>query len=146
MIPDQFGALGMFKAMQKKSIKYYPVIGWDFWFCENIFLARNAAKDIATIENDIERLANSQEQFLWVLLDIWLLKKLKKVPFWMTLYAEGTRFTKAKHEAAEEIAKDKGYKPLKHHLQPRPTGFVTIIKKLRENKVKIQQRQKVMRF
>jgi len=116
MIPDQFGALGMFKAMQKKSIKYYPVIGWDFWFCENIFLARNAAKDIATIENDIERLANSQ------------------VPFWMTLYAEGTRFTKAKHEAAEEIAKDKGYKPLKHHLQPRPTGFVTIIKKLRENK------------
>ena len=64
MIPDQFGALGMFKAMQKKSIKFYPVIGWDFWFCENIFLARNAAKDIATIENDIERLANSKGWFL----------------------------------------------------------------------------------
>ena len=64
----------------------------------------------------------------------------------MTLYAEGTRFTKAKHEAAEEIAKDKGYKPLKHHLQPRPTGFVTIIKKLRENKVKDQKSQKIMRF
>merc|ERR1712168_856834 len=116
MVPDQFGALGILKAMQKNSIKFYPVIGWNFWFCENIFLARDAKRDIATIENDIERLANS------------------KMPFWMTLYAEGTRFTTAKHERAEEVAREKNYKPLEHHLQPRPTGFVTIVKKLRENK------------
>ena len=57
------------------------------------------------------------------------------MPFWMTLYAEGTRFTKAKHERAEEVAREKNYKPLEHHLQPRPTGFVTVVKKLRENKV-----------
>ena len=62
MVPDQFNALGIFKAMQKKSIKFYPVIGWDFWFCENIFLARDAKRDIKTIENDIERLADSKEQ------------------------------------------------------------------------------------
>jgi len=116
MVPDQFNALGIFKAMQKKSIKFYPVIGWDFWFCENIFLARDAKRDIKTIENDIERLADS------------------KMPFWMTLYAEGTRFTAAKHERAEEVAKEKNYKSLQYHLQPRPTGFVTMIKKLRENK------------
>ena len=76
------------------------------------------------------------EKILCFLYIIEFFETWKKVPFWMTLYAEGTRFTKAKHEAAEEIAKDKGYKPLNHHLQPRPTGFVTIIKKLRENKVK----------
>ena len=64
MVPDQFDALGIFKAMQKKSIKYYPVIGWDFWFCENIFLARDAKRDIKTIENDIERLADSKERSL----------------------------------------------------------------------------------
>ena len=57
------------------------------------------------------------------------------MPFWMCLYAEGTRFTKAKHEQAEEIATQKGYPPLQYHLQPRPTGFVTIMKQLRENKV-----------
>ena len=32
MIPDQFGALGILKAMQKNSIKYMPIIGWNFWF------------------------------------------------------------------------------------------------------------------
>ena len=64
MVPDQFGALGMLKAMQKNSIKFYPVIGWNFWFCENIFLARDAKRDIATIEGDIERLANSKVKFL----------------------------------------------------------------------------------
>ena len=57
------------------------------------------------------------------------------MPFWMTLYAEGTRFTAAKHERAEEVAKEKNYKSLQYHLQPRPTGFVTMIKKLRENRV-----------
>jgi len=116
MVPDQFGALGMLKAMQKNSIKFYPVIGWNFWFCENIFLARDAKRDIAAIETGIECLAKS------------------KIPFWMTLYAEGTRFTAAKHERAEEVAREKNYAPLEHHLQVRPTGFVTIIKKLRETK------------
>ena len=51
------------------------------------------------------------------------------------LIAEGSRYTKAKHEASEEIAKSKNYKSLKHHLQPRPTGFVTVVEQLRQNKV-----------
>ena len=61
MVPDQFGALGMLKAMQKNSIKFYPVIGWNFWFCENIFLARDAKRDIAAIETGIECLAKSKD-------------------------------------------------------------------------------------
>jgi lysophosphatidic acid acyltransferase/lysophosphatidylinositol acyltransferase len=116
MIPDQFDALGLLKAMQKNSIKFMPIIGWNFWFTENIFLARKASTDILKIENGINQLVSA------------------KTPFWMTLYAEGSRFTVDKHRASEEIAKEKKYKSLKHHLQPRPTGFVTIIKKLRENK------------
>ena len=149
MIPDQFGALGILKAMQKNSIKFMPIIGWNFWFTENIFLARNAQRDIKKIQDGIDELVNS------------------KKPFWMTLYvmdrniiynfdsrffscqnhltksvidpykAEGSRFTKAKHEASEEIAKSKNYKSLKHHLQPRPTGFVTVVEQLRQNKVQI---------
>ena len=143
MIPDQFGALGLLKAMQKNSIKFMPIIGWNFWFTENIFLQRKAATDIKKIENGIDELVSS------------------KTPFWMTLYgtiilmpykcisshfgfknvymnlkkAEGSRFTKEKHLASEEIAREKNFKSLEHHLQPRPTGFMTIIKKLRKNRV-----------
>lgn len=116
MIPDQFGALGLLKAMQKNSIKFMPIIGWNFWFTENIFLQRKAATDIKKIENGIDELVSS------------------KTPFWMTLYAEGSRFTKEKHLASEEIAREKNFKSLEHHLQPRPTGFMTIIKKLRQNR------------
>lgn len=115
MIPDQFGALGILKAMQKNSIKFMPIIGWNFWFTENIFLARNAPRDIKRIDDGILELVKS------------------KKPFWMTLYAEGSRFTNAKHEASEEIAKEKNYKSLKHHLQPRPTGFSTVVQQLRKN-------------
>ena len=68
MIPDQFGALGILKAMQKNSIKFMPIIGWNFWFTENIFLARNAQGDIKKIQDGIDELVNS------------------KKPFWMTLY------------------------------------------------------------
>ena len=68
MIPDQFGALGMLKAMQKNSIKFMPIIGWNFWFTEHIFLARNAQRDVKTIQDNINELVNS------------------KKPFWMTLY------------------------------------------------------------
>ena len=68
MIPDQFGALGILKAMQKNSIKFMPIIGWNFWFTENIFLARNAQRDIKKIQDGIDELVNS------------------KKPFWMTLY------------------------------------------------------------
>ena len=45
-----------------------PIIGWNFWFTENIFLARNAQRDIKKIQDGIDELVNS------------------KKPFWMTLY------------------------------------------------------------
>lgn len=77
MVPDQFGALGMLKAMQKNSIKFYPVIGWNFWFCENIFLARDAKRDIAAIETGIECLAKSKDcVFLFISLQIIRLRNI----------------------------------------------------------------------
>lgn len=113
MIPDQFGVLGLLKAFQKIEIKWLPVVGWNFWFTENIFLRRSATRDIAAIQNGTENLVKS------------------KLPFWLVLYAEGTRFSAAKHVASEEFAKGKNYPSLKHHLQPRPTGFVEVIKVLK---------------
>jgi len=118
MIPDQFGYLGYFKAFQKAEIKWMPIIGWNFWFTENIFLRRSAKRDISEIQNGMKTLVES------------------KLPFWLVLYAEGTRFSASKHAASEEIAKEKNYKSLKHHLQPRPTGFSEVVKVLRREKVR----------
>merc|ERR1712048_306914 len=103
MIPDQFGMLGSFKAFQKLETKWLPIVGWNFWFTENIFLRRQAKRDINEIQEGMKNLVKS------------------KNPFSLVLYAEGSRFTKAKHSASEDIAKEKNYPSLEHHLQPRPT-------------------------
>jgi len=113
LIPDQFGFLGFLKAFQKSDVKFMPVVGWNFWFTENIFLKRQAARDIAAIQNGTARLVQS------------------KLPFWLVLYAEGTRFSKEKHEASEQFAREKNYESLKHHIQPRPTGFTEVVKVLK---------------
>lgn len=44
--------------------------------------------------------------------------------FQLLLFAEGTRFTEAKHKASMEVARKKGIPELKHHLLPRTKGFV----------------------
>jgi lysophosphatidic acid acyltransferase / lysophosphatidylinositol acyltransferase len=42
---DRFGVLGNVKATAKKSIMFIPVIGWLWFFGENIFLERSFEKD-----------------------------------------------------------------------------------------------------
>ena len=41
----------------------------------------------------------------------------------MLLFPEGTRWTPAKHEVCQKIAKEKGYPEYKHMLLPRARGF-----------------------
>lgn len=52
----------------------------------------------------------------------------------MWLAAEGTRFTKEKHEASMKFAEEKNIKPLKHHLIPRAGGFNVCIPLLKKYK------------
>lgn len=49
----------------------------------------------------------------------------------MLLFAEGTRFTPAKHKISEEFAQQKGFKELKYHLQPRTKGFIASLPLMR---------------
>ena len=42
----------------------------------------------------------------------------------MLLFAEGTRFTKDKHEASMKFAAERGLPQLKRHLIPRTRGFI----------------------
>lgn len=51
----------------------------------------------------------------------------------MLLYAEGTRFTKEKHEASVTFARTKGLPELKEHLLPRTKGFTIGLPHFRHN-------------
>ncbi|KAI8041132.1 hypothetical protein M5D96_005384 [Drosophila gunungcola] len=52
-------------------------------------------------------------------------------PVWLLLNAEGTRFTKAKHELSVKFAQERGLPILKHHLIPRTKGFTTSLPTMR---------------
>lgn len=49
----------------------------------------------------------------------------------LLLFAEGTRFTKEKHEASLKFAVEKNLPLLNHHLTPRVKGFTTSIPYMR---------------
>jgi len=119
LFPDQFGRLGQFKAFHKNETKLLPIVGWGFWFTENIFLRRDAKRDVKAIESGVKRLVDSE------------------LPFWLMLYAEGSRFTKDKHERSEEIAADKNWPSLEYHLQPRATGFTKVWEQVKNKNVAI---------
>jgi len=115
VITDRIGILGNCKAFSKDSLKYMPVIGWCWWFAEFLFLQRDWAKDKYTIETKLKELFEYEN------------------PVTMLLYAEGTRFTKEKHEASIKFARSKDLPELKEHLLPRTKGFSVGLPYFRHN-------------
>ncbi|GJY55577.1 1-acyl-sn-glycerol-3-phosphate acyltransferase 2-like protein [Tanacetum coccineum] len=95
------GRLGSALAIMKKSSKFLPVIGWSMWFSEYLFLERSWAKDESTIKVGLQRLKDYPQ------------------PFWLALFAEGTRFTQAKLLAAQEYASSNGLPVPRNVLIPR---------------------------
>ena len=51
--------------------------------------------------------------------------------FQLLLFAEGTRYTPAKHAASVEFARKAGLPPLQHLLLPRTKGFLSTLEQLR---------------
>ncbi|XP_076905848.1 1-acyl-sn-glycerol-3-phosphate acyltransferase 2-like [Bidens hawaiensis] len=107
------GCLGSTLAVMKKSSKFLPVIGWSMWFSEYLFLERKWAKDENTIKAGLQRLKDYPQ------------------PFWLACFVEGTRFTKAKHLAAQEYASSNGLPIPRNVLIPRTKGFVTSVSEMR---------------
>ncbi|KAK9069220.1 hypothetical protein SSX86_013337 [Deinandra increscens subsp. villosa] len=107
------GCLGSTLAVMKKSSKFLPVIGWSMWFSEYLFLERKWAKDESTIKAGLQRLEDYPQ------------------PFWLALFVEGTRFTKAKLLAAQEYASSTGLPVPRNVLIPRTKGFVTSVSEMR---------------
>lgn len=110
---EQIRVLGATRAFVKKSFKMIPVIGWAAYFAGNVFLERNWEKDKILMGNQIAVLSENPD------------------PVMLHLFAEGTRFTAAKHAASVEFAAKSGRPALKHLLVPRTKGFLLSVEKLR---------------
>ncbi|KAJ4971695.1 hypothetical protein NE237_004794 [Protea cynaroides] len=113
VLAQRSGCLGSSLAVMKKSSKFLPVIGWSMWFSEYLFLERNWAKDEGTLKFGLQRL------------------KDYPLPFWLALFVEGTRFTKAKLLAAQEYAASTGLPVPRNVLIPRTKGFVSAVSNMR---------------
>ncbi|KAK1259691.1 1-acyl-sn-glycerol-3-phosphate acyltransferase PLS1 [Acorus gramineus] len=91
----------------------WEVIGWSMWFSEYLFLERNWAKDESTLKSGLLALKDYPQ------------------PFWLALFVEGTRFTKAKLLAAQEYASSQGLPVPRNVLIPRTKGFVSAVNHMR---------------
>ncbi|KAL6987101.1 1-acyl-sn-glycerol-3-phosphate acyltransferase 2 [Sarracenia purpurea var. burkii] len=113
ILAQRSGCLGSTLAVMKKSSKFLPVIGWSMWFTEYLFLERNWAKDESTLKSGLQQLRDFP------------------LPFWLALFVEGTRFTKAKLLAAQEYASSAGLPVPRNVLIPRTKGFVSAVSQMR---------------
>jgi len=104
--------LGNLKWYVKDILKWVPGIGWGMLFLDCLFIKRNWAADKAGIERVFRGL------------------KSGRVPAWIVSFAEGTRFTPAKHERSLEYAKENGKPLLRHVLLPRTKGVVATLEGL----------------
>jgi lysophosphatidic acid acyltransferase/lysophosphatidylinositol acyltransferase len=98
----------------KKSAKYLPVIGWSMWFSEYVFLSRNWKLDEKVLKDGYAALKDFPKTL------------------WVALFVEGTRYTKAKLQAAQEFATSSGLRVPRHVLVPRTKGFVSAVENLRD--------------
>lgn len=114
MVCDQFKMLANAKTFAKKSLMYVPIIGWNWALSEQIFLERSWEKDSQTIGGKLDKLLEYKDKIL------------------LLMFSEGTRFSKAKHELSLEFAAKKNLPKLKHHLLPRPKGFVYCTRHFKE--------------
>ncbi|CAL4104612.1 unnamed protein product [Meganyctiphanes norvegica] len=113
IVADRSQVLGAAKVFVKKMMQYIPTVGWAWKASDTIFLERNWEKDKSIMESQI--------------------KEFFDYPYsvWMLLFAEGTRFTPAKHVASMEFARKRGLPELKRHLIPRTRGFIQCIQSVK---------------
>lgn len=114
VLAQRVGCLGSTRAVMKKSSKFLPVIGWSMSFSEYIFLERSWVKDETTLKTSFQSLRGFPQ------------------PFWLALFVEGTRFTEAKLQAAQEFAASAGLPIPRNVLIPRTKGFVSAVTNLRD--------------
>jgi 1-acyl-sn-glycerol-3-phosphate acyltransferase len=105
--------LGDMKYFIKKQLKWVPGMGWGLQFLDCLFVERHWASDREQIGRTFARLVKD------------------KVPIHLVSFAEGTRLTPAKLEAAQAYAAEHGLEVPRHTLIPRSKGFSASVEGLR---------------
>lgn len=116
---EKHSMLGFGRSFVKNVIRYIPIAGWMFGLSEQIFLQRSFDKDKQVMESGLENILSYPYSSCVI------------------VTAEGTRMTEEKHKASVKFAQERNIQPLKHHLLPRPKGFMTCVPILKQNKPKL---------
>ena len=112
-IAQRAGRLGQLRFFAKKSLLFFPVLGFGCYFLNFVFLSRNWLKDSRTIQQTFSNL-----------------QKWRR--FWMCLFAEGTRINAKKLLESQEYARERKMRPLQHVLQPRIKGLRAALEALHD--------------
>ncbi|KJE90348.1 1-acyl-sn-glycerol-3-phosphate acyltransferase [Capsaspora owczarzaki ATCC 30864] len=119
VLAEKYNCLGGAKAYMKGNTKFLPILGWSWWFLEFVFLSRAWDKD----QSKLASACKSLDGF--------------PLPFWMVIFAEGTRYTEEKHRASQEFARANNLPVLRHLLVPRTKGFAYTAMGLRDVVTKV---------
>eukprot|EP00755_Sulcionema_specki_P015792 Sspe_Gene.9890::Locus_3325_Transcript_3_3_Confidence_0.600_Length_3071::g.9890::m.9890/K13523/AGPAT3_4; lysophosphatidic acid acyltransferase / lysophosphatidylinositol acyltransferase len=113
---ERHGVLGHTKSYMKSFSKFLPILGWSWWFVEYIFLVRDWSEDKAVLQRTFKSLNGFPSD----------------LPFWVALFAEGTRQTPQKLKESQDFCRAKGLPVLQHVMWPRTKGFVSSVQEMRE--------------
>lgn len=105
--------LGDMKYFIKKEFKWLPGMGWGLQMLDSVFVDRSWTADQDRIRRTFARIVEN------------------RVPIYLVSFAEGTRLTAAKLEAARKYARDRGLPVPRHTLVPRTKGVLASIQGLR---------------
>ncbi|XP_044728588.1 1-acyl-sn-glycerol-3-phosphate acyltransferase 2-like [Chrysoperla carnea] len=107
-------AIGTVRTYGKKSLQYYPVVGWTHYLSEGIFLCRSYDKDEKIIKEKAREYCDYPN------------------PVTVFLCPEGTRYTKEKSVKSIEFAKSKNLPIFKHLLTIKTKGFTATLPNIRD--------------
>lgn len=114
-IAIKHGMLRHLKYLIKNSALYIPVFGLGMKACGFLFLKRDIKADEKMIINHCKML------------------KTNKIPIWLVVYPEGTRFTQSKKERSNEYCEKNGLPMLENVLFPRYGGFKLVIENIKNS-------------
>ncbi|KAK3239891.1 1-acyl-sn-glycerol-3-phosphate acyltransferase [Cymbomonas tetramitiformis] len=94
----ELGAVGLFKAVVKSSIKYLPIYGWGMKTAGFIYISRSWEQDRAHIKRWAQAVVKDS------------------LACWLTIYPEGTRFTESAKKRSDEQMLKQGLQPYRTEL------------------------------
>eukprot|EP01104_Vermistella_antarctica_P009490 TRINITY_DN2442_c0_g1_i2.p1 TRINITY_DN2442_c0_g1~~TRINITY_DN2442_c0_g1_i2.p1 ORF type:complete len:353 (+),score=51.34 TRINITY_DN2442_c0_g1_i2:151-1209(+) len=109
------GRTGCCKFFAKEILKHLPGFGWGMRLLSYIFLKRNWTKDADSIRAVFAHILSNRH-----------------LPYWIVIFAEGTRLTAKNMKESQEFCKKTGRPVLHNLLYPRTKGFVATIKAMKE--------------